>query len=190
MKCRRAASGWRESPAPRSACSPTRTAARDATTTESTRLWRGSSASTQRSLPPGAQRAPATTCTRFRASRPGTAPTGASGCAWLRTSCDTSMPVAEAGHWQEGPLERMDSMIDQVSSVVDSALQLRGRLGRGDASTPLLGAIPELDSMAVVSLISALEEHFGFAVADDEIEAATFATLGSLSDFVQQKLDT
>lgn len=80
-------------------------------------------------------------------------------------------------------------MINEVRTVVDSALQLRGRLGAGDAATPLLGALPELDSMAVVSLISALEEHFGFVVADDELEAATFATLGSLTDFVQQKLD-
>ena len=83
----------------------------------------------------------------------------------------------------------MNPVIDQVRTVVDSALQLRGRLGGCDAATPLLGAIPELDSMAVVSLITALEEHFGFSVADDEIEAATFATLGSLSDFVRQKLD-
>jgi acyl carrier protein len=82
------------------------------------------------------------------------------------------------------------NLIDEVRTVLDSALQLRGRLGARDASTPLLGAIPELDSMAVVSLITALEEHFGFAVADDEIEAATFATLGSLADFVQNKLDT
>ena len=80
-------------------------------------------------------------------------------------------------------------MIDQVRTVVDTALQLGGRLGCCDASTALLGAIPELDSMAVVSLISALEEHFGFSVADDEIEAATFATLGSLTGFVTQKLD-
>lgn len=80
-------------------------------------------------------------------------------------------------------------MIDQVRTIVDSALQLRGRLGASDGTTPLLGAIPELDSMAVVSLITALEEHFGFTVADDEIEAATFATLGSLTDFVQQKLE-
>ncbi len=80
-------------------------------------------------------------------------------------------------------------MIDQVRTIVDSALQLRGRLGASDGATALLGAIPELDSMAVVSLITALEEHFGFTVADDEIEAATFATLGSLADFVQHKLD-
>lgn len=80
-------------------------------------------------------------------------------------------------------------MIEEVKTVVDSALQLRGRLRACDAATPLLGAIPELDSMAVVSLITALEEHFGFAVADDEIEAGTFATVGTLTEFVQQKLD-
>lgn len=80
-------------------------------------------------------------------------------------------------------------MISEVTTVVDSALQLRGRLADGDAATPLLGAIPELDSMAVVSLITALEEHFGISVADDEIEAATFSTLGSLAEFVRQKID-
>lgn len=69
-----------------------------------------------------------------------------------------------------------------------SALQLGARAQAMDASTPLLGAIPELDSMAVVNVITALEEHFGFTVDDDEIGAATFATLGSLSAFVEQKL--
>jgi acyl carrier protein len=58
-----------------------------------------------------------------------------------------------------------------------------------DASTPLLGAIPELDSMAVVHVITALEEHFGISVADDEIGATAFATLGTLSAFVEQKLN-
>jgi acyl carrier protein len=79
-------------------------------------------------------------------------------------------------------------MIDEVRAVVGSALQLRGRLEAFDASTPLLGALPELDSMAVVNVITALEERFGFVIADDEISGATFATLGSLSAFVQQKL--
>jgi acyl carrier protein len=73
--------------------------------------------------------------------------------------------------------------------LVSSALQLGARGQSLDASTPLLGAIPELDSMAVANVITAMEEHFGFSVADDEIGAATFATLGSLSEFVEQKLD-
>lgn len=52
----------------------------------------------------------------------------------------------------------------------------------------LLGSIPELDSMAVVNLITTLEEHFGIVVDDDEIGASNFETLGSLAAFVQQKL--
>ena len=55
-------------------------------------------------------------------------------------------------------------------------------------TTPLLGAIPELDSMAVVALITGLEDRFGFSVDDDEIEGSTFATLGSLIEFVDGKL--
>ena len=67
-------------------------------------------------------------------------------------------------------------------------------LSLGDAKdalteqSALLGSIPELDSMAVVQLITALEEHFGITVDDDEISASTFETLGTLANFVQQKL--
>lgn len=76
----------------------------------------------------------------------------------------------------------------EVLSILDEILSLNGRSAGFVASTPLLGAIPELDSMAVVALLTTLEERFGFAVGDDEIEGATFATVGSLVDFVDQKL--
>jgi acyl carrier protein len=56
-----------------------------------------------------------------------------------------------------------------------------------DAGSPLLGSLPELDSMAVVTLIGALEERFGIDVDDDDISASTFETLGSLAAFVEQK---
>ena len=79
-------------------------------------------------------------------------------------------------------------LLEDVARVVNSALQLSRRI-RVDPSTPLLGAIPELDSMAVVTVIAALEEFFGFVIADDEISGATFATLGTLTAFVKEKLD-
>ena len=63
-----------------------------------------------------------------------------------------------------------------------------GRAAGFTRETPLLGAIPELDSMAVVSLITSLEERFGFVADDDEVGADTFATVGSLADFVAGKL--
>jgi acyl carrier protein len=77
--------------------------------------------------------------------------------------------------------------LEQVRDIVTEVLSL-GPAGRQlGAASALLGSIPELDSMAVVQLIGALEEHFGVTVEDDEISASTFATLGSLAEFVEQK---
>ena len=76
----------------------------------------------------------------------------------------------------------------QVKSVLVNALQLGARGDDLGASSPLLGGIPELDSMAVVNVITAIEEYFGFFVEDDEISAENFETLGSLVFFVESKL--
>lgn len=72
--------------------------------------------------------------------------------------------------------------------VLDSVLGLQGRSGGFSARTRLLGALPELDSMAVAALLAGLEDHFGIRVADDEVDGALFATVGSLAAFVQRKL--
>ena len=79
-------------------------------------------------------------------------------------------------------------LLDEVKTVVGRALQLGNRVQGMNESSALLGAIPELDSIAVVNVITALEEHFDITVADDEIGAAAFETLGSLARFVEGKL--
>ena len=76
----------------------------------------------------------------------------------------------------------------EVVAVLDEVLSLKGRARGFSLNTPLLGAIPELDSMAVVALITTLEERFGFIVEDDEIDGSVFASLATLIDFVQGKL--
>ncbi|WP_394788756.1 acyl carrier protein [Rhodoferax sp.] len=76
----------------------------------------------------------------------------------------------------------------EVVRVLDEVLSLNGRSATFTRETHLLGAIPELDSMAVVSLITSLEEHFGLTVDDDDMDGSTFATVGSLADFVSTKL--
>jgi len=76
----------------------------------------------------------------------------------------------------------------EVLRVVDEVLSLNGRTATFTRDTPLLGTIPELDSMAVVTLITTLEEQFGLVVDDDDIDGSTFATVGSLTDFVSSKL--
>ena len=76
----------------------------------------------------------------------------------------------------------------EVLRVLDEVLSLGGRSAGFGRDTHLLGAIPELDSMAVVSLITALEERLGVVVDDDDIDGATFESVGSLVDFVAGRL--
>ena len=76
----------------------------------------------------------------------------------------------------------------QVLQVIDDVLSLSGRGLRLTSDAALLGAIPELDSMAVVALVTAIEDRFGIAVDDDEISGETFETVGSLTAFVTGKL--
>jgi acyl carrier protein len=53
----------------------------------------------------------------------------------------------------------------------------------------LLGNVPELDSMAVLGVITAIEERFEISVDDDEISARHFETVGTLTAFIQHKLN-
>ena len=76
--------------------------------------------------------------------------------------------------------------LDQVRTVLTTTLGLGPH--KLHAGSALLGSLPELDSLAVLHLITALENHFGFEVDDDEINARHFATLGSLSEFVGAKI--
>ena len=83
----------------------------------------------------------------------------------------------------------MMSVVDDVVRILSTTLQLDPSVVAAlTESSPLLGAIPEFDSIAVVMVIAALEEQFGFAVDDDEISAELFESIGSLSQFVEHKL--
>lgn len=79
-------------------------------------------------------------------------------------------------------------LIEEIKTILADTLYLGDRKNSLDAHSPLLGAIPELDSMAIIQLITNLEEHFGIVVDDDEISASTFETLGSLTAFIEVKL--
>lgn len=76
----------------------------------------------------------------------------------------------------------------EVLRVLDDVLSLQGRSASFTPSTHLLGALPELDSMAVVSIITALEDRLGVTVDDGDIDGATFESVGSLVRFVTERL--
>jgi len=74
-----------------------------------------------------------------------------------------------------------------VLAVLDDVLSLKGRSAAFADDMRLLGGVPELDSMAVANLLTALEERFGFTIEDDEIDGSTFETVGSLVGYVRGK---
>ncbi|MEV6302503.1 acyl carrier protein [Actinoplanes sp. NPDC051861] len=78
--------------------------------------------------------------------------------------------------------------IDDVKAVLVSVLGIEDRAATIDAGTQLLGNLPELDSMAVLELVAALEERFGVTIDDDEVTADVFDTLKSLAALIDSKL--
>jgi acyl carrier protein len=79
-------------------------------------------------------------------------------------------------------------VIETVRSLLRDTLQLGSRADQLQADSPLLGEVPELDSMAVVTLLMLFEEEFGIQIDDSDISAETFATVGTLTRFLEERV--
>jgi acyl carrier protein len=86
----------------------------------------------------------------------------------------------------ESIVEIGQTTFDGVKSVLVEALGIEDRAESLTADTPLFGSIPELDSLAVVEVVTSLEERFGFQIDDDDFSGDVFETVGSLAEFVEQ----
>lgn len=75
----------------------------------------------------------------------------------------------------------------EVIIILADVLNLGERRDVLHADSPLLGSIPELDSMAVINVLTALEDHFGISIDDADISAATFSTVATLAAYVDRK---
>ncbi len=86
--------------------------------------------------------------------------------------------------------------MDRTAATIDDALRaiLRDVLGLDparaaaiDEDTPLFGAMPELDSMAVAGLLTEIEDRLHILIEDDEVDGAMLESFGSLAAFVRTK---
>lgn len=82
----------------------------------------------------------------------------------------------------------MDDIEEAVRRVLVESLELTQAPDDLSRDTPLFGELPELDSFGVLAVVAAIEERFGIRIEDDEFGAEMFATVGTLSDFVDGKL--
>ena len=78
------------------------------------------------------------------------------------------------------------SKLEQLTTLLADILELN--MSHFDESTELLGALPEFDSMAVVKVITAIEETFGIDVDDDDIDASLFESVGSLLAYIKEQV--
>jgi len=78
--------------------------------------------------------------------------------------------------------------LEELKAIVAGILQVGDRLDSLGPDSALLGGVPEFDSMAVVSILTTIEENYGVEIDDDEVSAEVFETLGSLLQFVNAKL--
>lgn len=77
--------------------------------------------------------------------------------------------------------------ITALRQLLAEVLDLGERADGLQLDSPLLGALPEFDSLAVVSLITALQERFGIEIHDEDIDPDMFETVGSLQRFIDSR---
>lgn len=77
--------------------------------------------------------------------------------------------------------------VEGVKKVLVTTLSLEDRADSLAASSPLLGTVPELDSLAVLEVLEALEQQFDISIEDDDVSADIFETVQTLADFVASK---
>ena len=82
------------------------------------------------------------------------------------------------------------SIDEEVLKILRSVLQVGPGGAQLRADSALMGSVAELDSMAVVSILTAIEEKFGFSIDDDEVDGRMFTSVSSLTHFVRAKLDS
>ena len=86
------------------------------------------------------------------------------------------------------PVVGAATLEEKVRKVLMETLQISDPR-RLRSNTELLGSLPEFDSMAVVGVLTAFEEHFNIEVEDDEISAEIFQTVGTITDFLAEKVE-
>lgn len=76
---------------------------------------------------------------------------------------------------------------DLVAGVSDTLAEILGIEDRRDqltADTELFGSLPELDSLSVLELATALEAKYDLVIDDDDFTGEVFESIGSLADFI------
>lgn len=77
---------------------------------------------------------------------------------------------------------------ESVRGVLRDVLGISAeRAAAFNEATPLFGALPELDSMAVAGVLTEIEDRLGIIIEDDEVDGEMLETFGALVRFAADK---
>lgn len=85
-------------------------------------------------------------------------------------------------------IDTTEATLDGVGEAITEVIGTDHSAGTLSADTLLFGSLPELDSLALVELITVLEERFGFEMDEDDINAEVFESVGSLAAYVRAQV--
>ncbi|MBY0283014.1 MAG: acyl carrier protein [Sphingomonas sp.] len=75
-----------------------------------------------------------------------------------------------------------------LRSVLSDVLGISAaRAAAFDPDTGLFGALPEFDSMAVMTVLTELEDRLGILIEEDEVDGDVLGTFGALTAFAAAK---
>jgi acyl carrier protein len=83
-------------------------------------------------------------------------------------------------------LIRMEEL-SRMRKLLRDTLQIGKKADELTENSRLFGGIPEFDSVAIISVVMAIEAEYGVKIPDRELSADVFETLGSLNRFVSKK---
>ncbi|MEU0269720.1 phosphopantetheine-binding protein [Nocardioides sp. NPDC006303] len=85
-------------------------------------------------------------------------------------------------------IDTTEATLDRVGEAITEVIGTDHSAGTLSADTLLFGSLPELDSLALVELITVLEDRFGFEMDEDDINAEVFESVGSLAEYVRAQI--
>ena len=80
--------------------------------------------------------------------------------------------------------------LDRLVALLRETLQIGDKADTLTEQSRLFGALPEFDSVAIISVVMAIEQEYGIKIPDRELSADVFETVGSLGRFISRKIDS
>ena len=79
--------------------------------------------------------------------------------------------------------------LEKLKGILRETLQIGNRVDDMNDQSRLFGSVPEFDSIAVVNVVTSIEYEYKIKIADEDLSADVFETLGSLRRFIASKMD-